>query len=629
MVAKRITPLLLAASVAVCGFSGGLINNQAAYAITSVDELTDVSSNVWAYEALKDLVEKYNVIEGYPDKTFRGARTASRYELAAALSATVKAIGQDIARLGAEKASKEDLATVARLQQEFATELQALRARTEALEARATKIEAKNDEQDNRLAVLEKLNVYGDVSFGGYADIAGNPGDEFSDAISAIGRTRLNVDYVAVEDKGGAIVGPGTIHSRLVAAFGRVSPLEAGTSAATNRYSGASAIAADASFYNEGIRSSDYISLTTGTAINSPTPVGIATVAGGNTRANAYLDSAYYSQVLRAQIPGLPEDQAWRTSFTTYVGLIPWRDIFYKSPYQGNENQQFQNTALRNNPAILTDFIVPRIAVEMDQGLGRWANFAVRADASALDVSKMMNGIGFTAEGDLGYNLGFLNEMLGTQSMFNLAGNVFGGYYLVDSNNGGTNNLLNVTTVAPTVSINGAIGDIAHGFYAGLNQEIYKGIGAFGSFALNNLGTNAALLNALQNGTGTNIVYNNSTLLGASLIYGIRQAITAGVEIPVRALPEMITFGKRQRDALGFGWARIYPNDAAGSPANIVSAITGSAATDPENVIEGYYRLQINDNFALIPSTQLVFSRLGDEDNEVEIIIGLRSSFTF
>ncbi|EKE02562.1 MAG: hypothetical protein ACD_20C00361G0001 [uncultured bacterium] len=645
MVAKRMTPLLLAASVLVCGFSGGFINQQAAYAITSVDELTDVSESVWAYDALKDLVEKYNVIEGYPDKTFRGARTASRYELAAALNATVKAIGKDLARLGAEKASKEDLATVARLQQEFAREIQALNARAEALEARATKIEAKNDEQDNRLAILEKMKIYGDVSFGGYADIAGNPADEFTDAISGVGRARFNVDYAAVEDKGGAIVGPGTIHTRLVAAFGRVAPLEAGTDiveggtyVARNRYSGASAIAGDSSFFNEGIRSSDYISLTTGTAVNSPTPLGLAAIAGGDTRANAYLDSAYYSQVLRAQIPGMPESQDWRTSFTTHVGLIPWRDIFYKTPYQGNENVQFQNTALINNPAILTDFTLPRVAIEINQGLGRWANLALRADAFSLDVSKMMNGIGFTGEGDVGYNLGFLDEVFGTQNMFNMSGNVFGGYYLVDSNNGLTNNLINVTTtmdgaVDPTdagqISINGGTGDVAQGFYAGINQEIFRGIGAFGSFALNNLGSNSALLNALQNGTGTNIVYNNSTLNGTSIIYGIRQAFTAGVEIPVRALPNFLTFGARQRDTLGFGWSRIYPNDAAGSPATVASGATLNVPDDPENVIEGYYRLQVNDNFALIPSAQLIFSRMGDEDNEVNIIIGLRSSFTF
>jgi len=335
MVSKKITPLLIAASVFACAFSDVFIPSNPAYAVTRVDELRDVCDTHWAYRAIKDLVERYNVLEGYPNQTFKGNRAPTRYEMAAALDATIKTMGKELARLGAEKASKEDLATVARLQREFATELTAVRARTEALEARASKVEAKNDEQDNRLAVLERLKIYGDVNIGGYADISGNPGSVFNDAITAIGRSRLNVDYTTVEDKGGAVVGPGTVHTRLVAAFGRVSPLESDSLVGKNRYSGASYIAGDSSLYNEGIRPNDFISLTNGTTVF---PAGIATVSGGNVRANAYLDSAYYTQVLRASLPFMPKDDSWRTSFKTHLGLIPWRDIYFKSPYQGNEN---------------------------------------------------------------------------------------------------------------------------------------------------------------------------------------------------------------------------------------------------------------------------------------------------
>jgi carbohydrate-selective porin OprB len=113
------------------------------------------------------------------------------------------------------------------------------------------------------------------------------------------------------------------------------------------------------------------------------------------------------------------------------------------------------------------------------------------------------------------------------------------------------------------------------------------------------------------------------------LIYSIKQAITAGINVPVRALPGFLTFGKRQNDVFGAGWAMIYPNNAIGSPSNTVSAITGSAADNPEHIIEAYYKLQITDSFAFIPSTQLIFSRMGDEDNEVDVVVGLRSSFTF
>jgi hypothetical protein len=150
---RKVAPWLLSASVFL---GAGLFAMTPAQAITSVEELRDVDSSAWAYSALSDLVEKYDVIEGYPDYTFKGNRTATRYEMAAALNALIKAVGRDLARLGAEKANKSDLATLARLQEEFRNELAALNARTSALEGRASAIEAKNAEQDTRLDLLEK-----------------------------------------------------------------------------------------------------------------------------------------------------------------------------------------------------------------------------------------------------------------------------------------------------------------------------------------------------------------------------------------------------------------------------------------------------------------------------------------
>lgn len=624
MVVKRITPVLLAASVLVCGFTGSFTNIRPVQAITSVDELSDVSQSNWAYDALKDLVEKYNVVEGYPDKTFRGGKAPSRYEMAALLNATMKTIGKEIARLGAEKADKEDLATVAKLQEEFATELKTLQARSDVLEARATKIEAKNDEQDNRLAVLEKMKIYGDVSFGGYGDISGNPADSFTDGISAVGRTRLNVDYTAVEDKGGSVVGPGTIHTRLVAAFGRVSPLEASDGLSTNRFSGASMIAGDSSLYNEGFRPNDFINSTDGDLRTA----GIGMVSGANLRSNAYIESAYYSQILRTAMPCVPNGDGWRTSFDLRAGVMPWREIYFQSPYQGYENDQFQNTALINNPAILPNFTIPRVAVVMKQGLGQWANISAKADGSFIDVSSMMDGVGFSTELDLGYNLGFLDKYLNTCDKFNLAGNIFGGYYLIKSGGGSFNNLVNLSTVAPVIANNKGFDSTAHGFYTGLNQEIYRGIGLFGSFALNDTGPVSALLSSLQNGTGTNTILNNSTLNGTTLVYGIRQAWTAGVEVPVSALPKFLTFCKRQRDTLGVGVAFLFPNLAVGSPSVGVDAANPNAG-GREQVYEAYYKIQATDSLSFIPSVQIIQNRGAWTSNETNVLVGFRTSYKF
>ncbi|RMH64969.1 MAG: S-layer homology domain-containing protein, partial [Cyanobacteria bacterium J003] len=92
--------------------------------VTSVNQLSDVSPTDWAYQALASLVEKYGCIAGYPDGTFRGNRAATRYEMAAALNACLDVISDRFA-------TKEDLATLRRLMDEFKAELATLRGRVD------------------------------------------------------------------------------------------------------------------------------------------------------------------------------------------------------------------------------------------------------------------------------------------------------------------------------------------------------------------------------------------------------------------------------------------------------------------------------------------------------------------
>lgn len=55
--------------------------------VTSINQFRDVSPTEWSYEALKNLVENYSCIVGYPDGTYRGNRPLTRNEFAAGLSA--------------------------------------------------------------------------------------------------------------------------------------------------------------------------------------------------------------------------------------------------------------------------------------------------------------------------------------------------------------------------------------------------------------------------------------------------------------------------------------------------------------------------------------------------------------
>ncbi|MGF1601797.1 MAG: iron uptake porin [Thermosynechococcaceae cyanobacterium] len=129
--------------------------------VTSVSQLSDVRPTDWAFQALQSLVERYGCIAGYPNGTFRGNRSATRYEMAAALNACLDQISDRFA-------SKADLDAVKALQDEFAAELATLRGRVDGLESRVATVEAQQFSTTTKLsgkAVF--LGQYGDSGPGG------------------------------------------------------------------------------------------------------------------------------------------------------------------------------------------------------------------------------------------------------------------------------------------------------------------------------------------------------------------------------------------------------------------------------------------------------------------------------
>ncbi|RCJ26154.1 hypothetical protein A6770_26865 [Nostoc minutum NIES-26] len=141
--------------------------------VTSVSELSDVQPTDWAFQALQSLVERYGCIAGYPSGDFRGNRALTRYEFAAGLNACLNRVNELIATSTESLATKEDLATLEKLREQFASELTTLRGRLDSLEVRNAEVEANQFSTTTKLvgdAIFIVADTFGDRPNGTAAD---------------------------------------------------------------------------------------------------------------------------------------------------------------------------------------------------------------------------------------------------------------------------------------------------------------------------------------------------------------------------------------------------------------------------------------------------------------------------
>lgn len=99
----------------------------------NVTDLRDVSPTDWSFQALKNMVEKYGCLTGYPDQTFRGDRTLTRYEFASALNTCLERFKNTL--------TSEDLTTFQRLASDFRTEIDNLAQKVDTLNQKVASLE--------------------------------------------------------------------------------------------------------------------------------------------------------------------------------------------------------------------------------------------------------------------------------------------------------------------------------------------------------------------------------------------------------------------------------------------------------------------------------------------------------
>jgi hypothetical protein len=142
--------------------------------VTNIEQFTDLRPGDWAWQALDHLVERYGCVAGYPDGSFGGRRSMTRFEAAALLHACLDRVTEVTDELK-------------RLTTEFGAELALLRGRVDGLEARVGELEATRFAPTTRLGGLATFVV-------GTNRFTGSNREAVDEANAAGGGTTFNYD---------------------------------------------------------------------------------------------------------------------------------------------------------------------------------------------------------------------------------------------------------------------------------------------------------------------------------------------------------------------------------------------------------------------------------------------------
>jgi hypothetical protein len=144
------------------------MNKYSSEQVTSISQFSDVRPTDWAYQALNNLVERYGCVAGYPNGTYKGGQSMTRFEAAALLNACLDRVTETTDELK-------------RLLNEFQSELAVLRGRVDGLEAKVGELEA------TQFSTTTKLR--GEANF----ILGGVPGARTTNGAN-VGNTAFNYD---------------------------------------------------------------------------------------------------------------------------------------------------------------------------------------------------------------------------------------------------------------------------------------------------------------------------------------------------------------------------------------------------------------------------------------------------
>jgi len=142
--------------------------------VTSISQFSDVKPTDWSYQALSNLIERYGCVAGYPNGTYAGSQSMTRYEAAALLNSCLDRVTEVTDELK-------------RLLTEFSKELSVIRGRVDVAEAKIGVLES------NQFSTTTKLRGESSFVLGGVPGARLNPTSLYQNGQN-VGNTAFNYD---------------------------------------------------------------------------------------------------------------------------------------------------------------------------------------------------------------------------------------------------------------------------------------------------------------------------------------------------------------------------------------------------------------------------------------------------
>lgn len=500
-----------------------------------------------------------------------------------------------LAGLPADQLSRQDLYEIGMLTDEFQDALwqvkgtMALRAFKAPL-AESEEMSKKMSEAQSRLAALEKLKINGDFTFVPQSDMGRND----RDSMTANLRARINFLARVHEAKAGERLGDGYLFARLTAAAGRFFPRNKYLLSPFN-----GVVDANASPFNSG-----------------PNEVQTSSLFINNNNSNSLrptvsLEQAYYSQDYRLTD---------KLKGNYKAGLIYLGAMFDNNNFANNETLQFLSTQFVNSISWRPNFNGPALVVSLERPILRGKAF-VRATSGIATISNR----------DVFGSFGFNHELQLGHTFFNKEGNLRAGFWNWDFRRGTPTPFTTPIDLSGTGLLALVPGGSAQdgpkpvGMYANFDQRIWKNIGIFGRYAMNDRNIGEVFLGGLLSS---------------------RQSWSFGTEVPIKSF-----FPKRQDDAFGVAYGQIYgysrgnvispatpaflglngviPTDLAGVNQNLAIMTNNATLRRPEKTLELYYRYQLNKNVSISPDFQYIWQPGGVAPQPGIIVLSTRLNVVF